>query len=140
MTAQFGFPVEGTPPGADVITEKVEAYCKFLSEGDVDGILSLFTDDVLFFDPVGLPPRRGHADVRPFFEASAGKVELRTEGPIRIAGFYAAAPMRARAHGFAPNLFVDTLDVIVFTQDAKMKEFYAFWGATNNPSPNLDWA
>ena len=64
---------------------------------------------------------------------------LSPEGAIRVAGFYAAVGMRARVHGYGPEFFVDTLDAVVFNEAGKMTHFYAFWGSSNNPSPDKNW-
>lgn len=135
----FGSPIEGTPPSPDHIRAVLHDYCKFLSEGDVDGILNLFDPEARFFDPVGEPPRIGHDQIREFFEPSAGQLVLRPEGAIRVAGFYAAVGMRARVHGYGPEFFVDTLDAVVFNEAGRMTHFYAFWGSSNNPSPDTNW-
>lgn len=138
-TAPFGHPQTGTPPSPEHIRQAIEDYCRFLTEGDLDGILSLFDKDAIFFDPVGDPGRNGHDEIRAFFEPSAGQLELRLEGAVRVAGFYAAVAMRARVHGYGPEFFVDTLDALLFNEAGKITQFYAFWGSTNNPSPDTSW-
>lgn len=39
-------------------------YARCLNEGDVEGALALFTDDVVFEDPVGRPPTVGKEALR----------------------------------------------------------------------------
>ncbi len=39
-------------------------YAQRLNEGDVEGVLALFTDDVIFEDPVGRPPTVGKDALR----------------------------------------------------------------------------
>ncbi len=136
----FGHKIEGTPPSPEHVQKVFNDYCASLSSGDVAGIINLFAEDAEFFDPVGAGGVKGHDEIRAFFEPSAGLVELRVEGAVRIAGFYAAAAMRARAHGFGVDeFFVDTLDAVSFNEAGKITRFYAFWGPTNNPSPNTQW-
>ena len=136
----FGHKIEGTPPSPEHVNKVLHDYCAALSAGDLDGIINLFDENAQFFDPVGEEARHGHAEIREFFAASAGMLELRVEGAVRVAGFYAAAAMRARVHGFGPDIFyVDTLDALAFNEAGKITQFYAFWGPTNNPSPDTSW-
>ncbi|MGC6511831.1 MAG: nuclear transport factor 2 family protein [Parvibaculales bacterium] len=140
LSVPFGHAIDGTPPSAEHVQKVFDDYCAAVSSGDLDGIVKLFAEDAEFMDPVGQEVAVGHDKIRAFFEPSAGLLELRVEGAVRIAGFYAAAAMRARAHGFGVETFyVDTLDALSFNEDGKITRFYAFWGPTNNPSPNHDW-
>jgi steroid Delta-isomerase len=39
-------------------------YARRINAGDVDGVLDLFADDIVFEDPVGTPPIIGKEDLR----------------------------------------------------------------------------
>jgi steroid Delta-isomerase len=50
----------------DDATAKVLAsrYCELMNEGDLNGVLTLFADDVRFVDPLGTPPIVGREALR----------------------------------------------------------------------------
>ncbi|GAV45878.1 nuclear transport factor 2 family protein [Streptomyces acidiscabies] len=43
-------------------------YAERINAGDIEGVLDLFTDDVVFADPVGRPPMVGKGDLRRHLE------------------------------------------------------------------------
>lgn len=51
-------------------------YCELMNAGDLDGVMGLFAEDVVFTDPVGTPPLRGRAAVREHLgRAIAARIE-----------------------------------------------------------------
>ena len=51
-------------------------YCALMNAGDLDGVMALFATDVVFTDPVGTPPKRGHAALREHLGAAiAARIE-----------------------------------------------------------------
>lgn len=55
-------------PSVEHIRQMFERYAVCLSEGDVEGVVSLFAPEALLEDPIGTE-YRGHAAIRDFFNA-----------------------------------------------------------------------
>lgn len=121
----------GTPPSADHIRGVFHTYCECLTSGNVDGIIELFDKAATFVDPAGSPPRKGHAEIRKFFEDTTDGVDLQLAENVRISGFVGAASMISHATKIDPPLRVETLDVITFNEAGKIIDFLAVWGESN---------
>ena len=51
-------------------------YCELMNAGDLDAVMALFAADVVFTDPLGTPPLRGHAALREHLgKAIAARIE-----------------------------------------------------------------
>lgn len=68
------------------LQDLVTAYCYAVDKlEDVDGLLSLFTEDAIFdLSPIGLPSIQGHGAIRTFFE---GVFEMMTHHAHYVANF-----------------------------------------------------
>lgn len=51
-------------------------YCELVNAGDLDGVMALFAEDVVFTDPLGTPPLRGRQALREHLaKAIAARIE-----------------------------------------------------------------
>lgn len=119
-----------TIPSAEAIRTTVQTYVERHTAGDIDGIVGCFRADARVEDPVGTDAYVGEGAVRAFFVAThdmCDRLELELTGPIRVAGHRAAFPMVARSHVGTSVLELDIIDVMVFDEDAKVAEMYAYW-------------
>ena len=108
----------------------VEAYTERHSKGDVDGIVALFADDAMAWDPVGSDPHVGAEGVRAFFAGTHAMVDsltLQITGPIRCASQFAAFPMTATTVMGDTRLEIDIIDVMTFDEEGRITEMKAYW-------------
>ena len=108
----------------------VEAYTSSHSKGDVDGIMALFADDALAWDPVGAEPHSGSEGIRAFFTATHEMVDsltLEITGPVRCAAEFAAFPMTATTVMGDTRLEIDVIDVFTFDDEGRITEMKAYW-------------
>ena len=119
-----------TAARAEHMKAAVQSYVERHSAGDVDGVVALFADDAVAYDPVDAPPHAGIAAVREFFagtHAMADSLTLTLTGPVRCAGDFAAFPMTARTVIGDFRLELDIIDVMTFDADGKITEMKAYW-------------
>ena len=112
------------------IRATIAAYCAAFSAGDEAAYVSLFAPDGWIEDPVGTPRHQGAAALAAFFRQSASmaeSIELRTTGPVRVAGAEAAFPMQARPVLGGTTYVVDIIDVMTFDEDGRITTMRAFW-------------
>jgi steroid delta-isomerase len=117
-------------PDADAIRSAIASYTERHSAGDVDGVVALFTPDAHVEDPVGSAAHVGHDAVRAFFAGThelCDRLELVLTGPVRVAGQRAAFPMVARSHVGDLTMEIDIIDVMVFDDEGRVAEMYAYW-------------
>ncbi len=132
QTIALSPPVMGDKaPSPEHMAAAAQAYCKALSDDDIDGIMALFAEDAEFADPVGTPLRRGQAEIREFFEAQKGMCTIELEGDVRIADCVAAFAIVAHVDIVEPKMITKSLDVVVFNEEGKFAQFMAVWGSAN---------
>jgi steroid Delta-isomerase len=110
----------------------VHAYVDAFAKGDPELAVALFTEDACIEDPVGTPLKVGHAAIREFYTGSmASGAKLVLEGPVRIAGEYAAFPFSARLTMGGNDMQVDVIDIFKFNEAGKVIEMTAYFGPDN---------
>ena len=114
---------------ANHIRRVLERYPEMLSKGDSEGIVALYREDATLEDPVGSEPLRGHDAIRAFYEASAGKVQMKLTGPVRVAANEAAAPLRVLVGPEGQQQVIDIIDVMTFDDAGLVRSMRAFWSA-----------
>ncbi len=117
-------------PGPDAIRSAIQSYTERHSAGDIDGIVALFAPDAHVEDPVGSDPHVGQDAVRAFFTGThelCDRLELQLTGPVRVAGARAAFPMVARSYVGDLTMEIDIIDVMVFDDEGRIAEMYAYW-------------
>ncbi len=116
------------------IRSAMQSYVKYLCESDVDGIMSLYSDDASVEDPVGTDAHCGTQAVRAFYAAAIPKLRVELTGPIRVAGNECAMPMLAEVDLGDRTMYMDVIDVMKFDDDGKVVSMRAFWSAADTRS------
>lgn len=108
----------------------VEAYAHRHTNGTVDEIVELFSDDAVAYDPADQPPHVGREAIAAFFTGSremADSLVIELTGPIRVAGNQAAFPLVARTTIGDMGIEIDIIDVMTFDDAAAITEMRAYW-------------
>ena len=105
----------------------MEQYAAAVTAGDVEAILSFYSDDGSCQVPVGGPVHEGIDAVRAFYEGNELAQALSLTGPVRVAGREAAAPMVARVRFDDVDYELDVVDVAVFDDDGRLTSLRAFY-------------
>ena len=114
------------------MTAAVHAYVKAFDKGDPELAVALFAEDACIEDPIGTPLKIGHDAIREFYiGAVAAGAKLVLEGPIRVAGDYAAFPFSARLVVGGNDMQIDVIDIFKFNDAGKVIEMKAYCGPSN---------
>ncbi len=91
-------------PDREDIVAAVEQYVRHLGEHDVDQLVSLFADDAVQHEPLGVASYRGIEEIRAF-DARNARMPFTVErmAPIVVSGRHASTGARIRMgeHDFA---------------------------------------
>lgn len=110
----------------------VHAYVAAFAAGSADDVAALYALDGAVEDPIGTPIHRGRDAIRAFYaEAMKMGAKLILQGPIRIAGDYAAFPFAVNLHVDGGDKRIDVIDTFKFDDDNQIVEMRAFWGPSN---------
>ena len=110
----------------------VEGYVAAFEKGDPDAVASLYAENCTVEDPIGTPLHRGRDAVRAFYADSMQTgAKLKLEGPVRVAGEYAAFPFSVNLNYDGSAKRIDVIDTFKFDDDNKVIEMRAFWGPSN---------
>ncbi|MFL6238628.1 MAG: nuclear transport factor 2 family protein [Actinomycetes bacterium] len=131
---------------ASAIRSTIDAYTKCSTAGDIDGLVSLFTEDARQEDPVGQPPNVGHEAIRGFFEnvKNVGPMELSLAQEPIIIGNEAMVFLTVVSHVGDQDVRVPFIaDHIIFAADGRIQSLRAFFDpatitmapAADSPSP-----
>ncbi|KUR81041.1 steroid Delta-isomerase [Novosphingobium sp. Fuku2-ISO-50] len=119
-------------PDPKVMEAAVHAYVEAFAKSDAAGVAALFAPDATVEDPIGSPPHVGHDAILGFYTASMQTgAKLRLEGPVRIAGDYAAFAFSVLLHWDGSDKRVDVIDTFKFNEAGKVTEMRAYFGPTN---------
>jgi steroid delta-isomerase len=107
-------------------------YARRLNEGDVEGALELFADDVVFEDPVGKPPLVGKEALRRHFELAVRCRVHETPGPpvTSMDDRYVVTPTRIVVHAPTKMTF-DIIGITELGEDGLGRHVWAYWGMTD---------
>lgn len=110
----------------------VQEYARLLNEGDVEGALDLFTDDVVFEDPVGRPPTVGREALREHLTmAVQGQVhETPGESVTSMCGRFVVTPSTVVLRTPTPMSF-HIIGIVEFNEEGLGRHVRAFWGMTD---------
>ncbi|WP_372736546.1 nuclear transport factor 2 family protein [Nocardioides sp.] len=112
----------------DQVVATVEQYVAALNAKDPDGVLAVFSHDIVHVEPVGGRTRRGHAELRPFFEA--GQIDgwhVSLEGPVMAIGQHAAFVLRVTLEvPDGDDLVFASTDVIELNDEGLICRFTAY--------------
>lgn len=110
----------------------VHAYVAAFAAGDPEQAVAIFAEDAVVEDPVGTPPKVGHAAIREFYQASmATGAKLVLDGPIRLAEDHAAFAFHVPLHFDGKDMEIHVIDTFAFNADGKVREMRAFFGPGN---------
>lgn len=119
-------------PDPKAMEAAVHAYVAAFDAGDPAAVAALFAPDATVEDPIGSPLQIGHDAILAFYTASMQTgARLALEGPVRIAGDYAAFAFNVHLHWDGTDKRVDVIDIFRFNEDGKVIEMKAFFGPTN---------
>jgi steroid delta-isomerase len=107
-------------------------YAQRLNDGDVEGALELFADDVVFEDPVGKPPLVGKAALRRHFELAVECEVHETPGPpvTSMDDRYVITPTRVVVHAPTTMTF-NIVGIVEVDENGLGRHVRAFWGMTD---------
>jgi len=120
-------------PTPEQMRETMNLYLERVANGDVDGVMRLFSDAISVEDPVGGPPGThvvGFEAVRHFFGKGfeRSNPHPRLTGAIRTTGGNEAAmPFVLRLELRGRLLEIDVIDVMSFDETGKVTSLRAFW-------------
>ena len=115
------------------IRTTIDNYTKYSTAGDIDSLLSLFTEDARQEDPVGTPPNVGHDAIRTFFQnaQSVGPMELSLAREPIIIGNEAMVFLTVVSHVGDQDVHVPFIaDLMEFADDGRIRSLRAFFDPT----------
>ena len=93
---------------------------------------ALFAATATVEDPVGTPPHVGHDAILGFYTASMQTgAKLRLDGPVRIAGDFAAFAFTVLLNMGGKDMRVDVIDTFRFNEANEVIEMKAYFGPAN---------
>lgn len=113
-------------------TQVADLYLKYLTEKNLEGILSLYAEEATVEDPVGSTVRKGKTVLREFYSGAVEMdLQLTRTGPVRVAGNEAAFPFQLRMEVGGRRTVTDIIDVFRFDEEGKIISMRAYWGPEN---------
>ncbi len=110
----------------------VHEYVAAFDAGSSDRVAALFAPDANVEDPIGSQAHNGHDAILGFYTASMQTgAKLKLDGPVRIAGPYAAFAFSVLLNLGGKDMHVDVIDTFKFNDDNKVIEMRAYFGPTN---------
>ncbi len=110
----------------------VHEYVAAFDAGSPERVAALFAADASVEDPVGSPAKVGHAAILGFYtESMQTGAKLKLDGPVRIAGDYAAFAFSVTLHLGGKDLRIDVIDTFRFNEANAVIEMRAYFGPTN---------
>ncbi|MEU5698698.1 nuclear transport factor 2 family protein [Streptomyces aurantiacus] len=107
-------------------------YAQRINAGDIEGVLDLFTDDIVFADPVGRPPMVGKGDLRRHLElaVSCGTYEVPGQPVTSMDDRFVVAPSTITVRWPRPMTF-RVVGVVELDENGLGRRVDAFWGVTD---------
>lgn len=107
-------------------------YARRINAGDIDGVLDLFADDVVFEDPVGRPPMMGKDDLRRHLELAVECGTHETPGPpvTSMDDRFVVTPTTVTVRRPRPMTF-SIVGIVELGEDGLGHRVRAFWGVTD---------
>lgn len=119
-------------PTPEQMEAAVHAYVEAFAKGDPELAVAIFAEDAVIEDPIGTPPRIGHAAIREFYvQSMATGATLHLAGPVRVAAAHAAFAMQVRLHWNGKDMAIDVIDTFAFDDAGKVTEMRAYFGPGN---------
>ncbi len=119
-------------PEIDKMIAAVNGYVAAFNAGSMNAVAALYAGDATVEDPVGSPPHAGREAIRAFYaQAMKTGATLTLEGPVRIAGDFAAFPFSVSLGLGGKAQRIDVIDTFRFDNSGQIVEMRAYWGHTN---------
>jgi|SRR5690625_1562541 len=113
-------------------TQVADNYLKYLTEKNLEGILSLYAENASLEDPVGSEVINGKSKIREFYQGAViMDLELKRIGPVRIASNEIAFPFQLNMEVDGKQTITDIIDVFKFDENGKIIFMRAYWGPGN---------
>lgn len=121
-------------------------HCRLMNAGDVDGLLALYADEVVFEDPVGKDRRTGRAALRAHFtevvaaniheapgEPVAGQDGVHVLIPVTAIMDYLPEESRLSTPGDTTGKRLKRDSMVMFRtgDDGRIEELKVFWGRSD---------
>ncbi|MCX5381016.1 nuclear transport factor 2 family protein [Streptomyces sp. NBC_00091] len=117
--------------------EIIAEYFRKVNEGDIDAILTHFTEDARIEDPVGREPRVGRAAHREYFHSNIAAEVTVAPGHASVGqdGKQVAVPVAATMTNILdPNRTrtnINAVDVFTINADGLIEDMRVFWGMSD---------
>jgi steroid delta-isomerase len=113
----------------DEMTAVMEEYCRCQIAKDKEGWLSLFSDDVVHEDPVGVHTSYGKGDLGAFWDGfQSVDIKTRITAPLIVCGNEAIVFLSAEAGPSDARATVEPIiDNVVFNEEGKISRVRAFF-------------
>jgi steroid Delta-isomerase len=119
-------------PTPEQMTAAVHAYVEAFDKADPGLAVAIFAAEAEIEDPIGTPLKIGTDAIRQFYtESMATGAKLILDGPIRIAGDYAAFAFHVPLNFDGRDMRIDVIDTFKFNDAGKVIEMKAYFGPTN---------
>lgn len=110
----------------------VHEYVAAFDAGSPERVAALFAATATVEDPIGTPPHVGHDAILGFYTASMQTgAKLRLDGPVRIAGDFAAFAFTVLLNMQGKDMRVDVIDTFRFNEANEVIEMKAYFGPAN---------
>lgn len=110
----------------------VNGYVAAFEAGSADAVIALFAEDATVEDPLGTPIKRGHDEIRAFYETSmATGAKLELLGPPRCAADCVAFPFNVKLEWGGQKSVIEVIDTFRLNDAGKITEMRAYWGPEN---------
>ena len=119
-------------PDPAVMEAAVHEYVAAFDAKSPERVAALFAADASVEDPIGTPPHVGHDAILAFYTASMQTgARLQLDGPVRLAGNFAAFAFSVHLHWDGSDKRVDVIDTFEFDEASKVIAMKAYFGPTN---------
>src|SRR5699024_7866610 len=101
--------------------EVADRYLHYLSEKNMEGLLSLYAENASVEGPVGSDVLHGKKALKEFYSGAASiDLSLKRTGPVRVAGVEIAFPFQLIMTIDGTSTITDIIDVFRFDRDGKI--------------------
>ncbi|MET9258343.1 nuclear transport factor 2 family protein [Streptomyces sp. NPDC048182] len=107
-------------------------YAQRINAGDIEGVLDLFADDIVFEDPVGRPPMVGKDDLRRHLElaVSCGTHEVPGPPMTSMDDRFVVTPTTVTVRRPRPMTF-RIVGIVELDERGLGRRVQAYWGVTD---------
>lgn len=110
----------------------VHGYVDAFARSDAEAAVALFAKDATVEDPLGTPIKRGHDEIRAFYQGSmATGAKLELQGEPRCAADFVAFAFAVRLEWQGQKSVIEVIDTFRLDNEGKIVEMRAYWGPEN---------